>query len=157
MNLKKSESRFADWPYIRNRAVFAFGVAPENATIHAMKRKYQILFQVGLFILSMSFLPSLLAADYQPLFARAEMPTPVLNTADFRSVFGGADGNTLNRDSSGLVRAVEFVALPGTVFQIENSYKIADALIYRVRTADYPPQKSGLYIEPFCFNFARAA
>ncbi len=86
-------------------------------------------------------------ANAPPRYARAEKPTPVLNTPDFRSVFGGADGKTLARDKQGLIRAVEFIALPGTAFYIENAFKINGALIYQVRTADYPPQKSGLFID----------
>lgn len=82
-----------------------------------------------------------------PRYARAEKPTPVLNTPDFRSAFGGADGKTLARDEQGLIRAVEFIALPGTVFYIENAFNINGALIYQVNTADYPPQKTGLFID----------
>lgn len=82
-----------------------------------------------------------------PRYARAEKPTPVLNTPDFRSAFGGRDGKTLARDSQGLVRAVEFIALPGTVFQIENALNVNGALIYQVSTAEYPPQKTGLYLD----------
>ncbi len=82
-----------------------------------------------------------------PRYARSEKPTPVLNTPDFRSVFGGADGKTLARDEQGLIRAVEFIALPGTVFYIENAFNIKGALIYQVSTADYPPQKTGLFID----------
>lgn len=82
-----------------------------------------------------------------PRYARAEKPTPVLNTPDFRSAFGGADGKTLARDAQGLIRAVEFIALPGTVFYIENAFNINGTLIYQVNTADYPPQKTGLYID----------
>ncbi len=86
-------------------------------------------------------------AAENPHYVRAEMPTPVLNTADFRSVFGGADGKTLQRDNQGLIRAVEFIALPGTVFEIENAFNVHGALIYQVHTAEYPPQKTGLYID----------
>ena len=82
-----------------------------------------------------------------PRYARAEKPTPVLNTPDFRSAFGGADGKTLARDEQGLIRAVEFIALPGTVFYIENALHVNGAIIYQVNTADYPPQKSGLFID----------
>lgn len=82
-----------------------------------------------------------------PRYARAEKPTPVLNTPDFRSAFGGADGKTLARDSQGLIRAVEFIALPGTVFYIENAFNVNGALMYQINTADYPPQKTGLFID----------
>ncbi len=82
-----------------------------------------------------------------PRYARAEIPTPVLNTADFSLAFGGADGKTLALDDQGLIRAVEFIALPGTVFRIENAFKVKGTLIYQVNTDEYPPQKTGLYID----------
>lgn len=97
-------------------------------------------------MIALSVSPSAKAAE-PPRYARAESPTPVLNTADFRSAFGGADGKTLARDDQGLIRAVEFIALPGTVFYIENAFNINGALIYQVNTADYPPQKKGLFID----------
>ena len=110
--------------------------------------------KIGLSFLGVFFTTMLLAscataqtANEPPRYARAEMPTPVLNTADFRSVFGGSDGKTLQRDSQGLIRAVEFIALPGTSFQIENSFMVNGTKIYQVRTADYPPQKTGLYVD----------
>lgn len=90
---------------------------------------------------------SLEAAPQSSLYARTERSTPVLNTPDFRGVFGGSDGKTLKKDPGGLIREVEFVALSGTVFEIEGSVKRTGALIYKVRTAEYPASKSGLYID----------
>ncbi|OQA57058.1 MAG: hypothetical protein BWY42_00747 [Candidatus Omnitrophica bacterium ADurb.Bin277] len=87
------------------------------------------------------------AAGEKMFYARAERPAPVLNTADFRSVFGGRDGKTLKRDPQGLVREIEFIALPGTAFEIESSHRVAGHLIYRVRTADYPSRASGLFVD----------
>jgi hypothetical protein len=87
------------------------------------------------------------AAEKRPLYARAERPTPVLNTADFRSVFGGADGKTLKRDADGLVREIEFIALTGTSFEIEASYPAAGTFIYRVRTPEYASPPGGLFID----------
>lgn len=81
------------------------------------------------------------------LYAVAERPAPVLNTPDFFSVFGGADGRTLKTDRSGLIREVEFVALPGTVFEIESTYRDAGVLIYKVRTTEYPSGAEGLYVD----------
>ena len=53
-------------------------------------------------------------------YAIATLPTPVLDTADFKSVFGGGQsGSQLHQDESGLIREVEFIALPGTVFKID--------------------------------------
>lgn len=85
--------------------------------------------------------------DARGRYARADIPAPVLNTADFRSVFGGADGNTLQVDNQGLIRAVEFIALPGTTFRIINALRRGDALIYEVESEDYPSQQSGLYVD----------
>ena len=81
-------------------------------------------------------------------FAVAESDTPVLNTPDFRSVFGGRDGMTLRQDECGQLRSLEFVALPGTLFRIEAELKNGDRRIYRVTTADYPyVSKSGYFID----------
>ncbi|MDD3088364.1 MAG: NlpC/P60 family protein [Candidatus Omnitrophica bacterium] len=74
------------------------------------------------------------------------IPTPVLNTPDFSSVFGGSDGKTVKLDQSGLIREMEYIALPGTVFEIENSYPENGHSILKVRTSDYP-SGNGLYID----------
>ena len=82
------------------------------------------------------------------LFAVAVQATPVLNRPDFREVFGGKDGRTLQKDRCGLIRAVEFVALPGTVFNLEAEVKVGDQKVYRVTTADYPyPTGKGYFID----------
>jgi hypothetical protein len=73
-----------------------------------------------------------------PLYAVAVIPTPVLNTADFAGVFGGQDGKTIRLDGCGQIRETEFVALPGTVFRIEETLNLGGPLIYRVTTDDYP-------------------
>jgi cell wall-associated NlpC family hydrolase len=88
------------------------------------------------------------AASGSPRFAVALYPTPVLNTPDFRSVFGGKDGNTLATDSCGQIRALEFIALPGTPFRIEAVLDGTEFPVYRVRTDDYPyPSRTGYYID----------
>ncbi len=71
------------------------------------------------------------------LYAVAEEPTPVLNSPDFQSVFGGNDGVTVKTDSKGLIREMEFIALPGTVFSLLGEYDYGDHKIYRVETNDY--------------------
>ena len=82
------------------------------------------------------------------LYAIAELPTPVLNTPDFSFVFGSSDGNNPHLDESGLIREVEFVALPTTVFKVEQVLPKKGATIYRVTTVDYPyHSKKGFFID----------
>lgn len=89
-----------------------------------------------------------LAGEPAPRYAVAEMPTPVLNTPDIAAVFGGRDGRTLQADNCGQLRAMEFVALPGTVFTIEAEQTKGTLRVYRVTTADYPyPSKKGYFID----------
>jgi hypothetical protein len=82
------------------------------------------------------------------IFAVAETDTPVLNTPDFKSVFGGKDGKTLGKDRCGQLRSLEFVAMPGTVFKLEEELQAGGRKLYRVTTPDYPyPSKSGYFID----------
>lgn len=112
-----------------------------------MKYLRSILLGAGMVTAFLGTAFSLEAAQKTASFARAEKPTPVLSTADFPSVFGGADGKTVKKDTDGLIRELEFVALPGTVFEIEGAVKGSGALIYKVRTAEYPAPPSGLYVD----------
>ncbi len=81
-------------------------------------------------------------------FAVAVGPVPVLNTPDPRAVFGGRDGRTLAVDRCGQLRALEFVALPGTLFTILEELTMTQGRIYRVTSVDYPyPTRSGYYID----------
>ncbi|MFH1801090.1 MAG: hypothetical protein ABH891_09660 [Candidatus Omnitrophota bacterium] len=79
-----------------------------------------MIFGAGILAIVLGFSPFSEAVEKPFFYARAEKSTPVLNTADFPVVFGGADGKTLKKDPSGLIREVEFIALPGTVFEIEG-------------------------------------
>ncbi len=80
-----------------------------------------------------------------PHYAVAVIPTPVLNTPDFAAVFGGPDHGSLRLDPCGLIREMEFVALPGTVFRIERSMS---PTIYQVTSDDYPyPTTRGYFID----------
>jgi cell wall-associated NlpC family hydrolase len=84
----------------------------------------------------------------EPLYAVALTRTPVLNTPDFRSVFGGRDGKTLQKDECGQLRSLEFVALPGTVFRVDAESRSGQRKIYRVQTADYPyPSRHGYFVD----------
>jgi hypothetical protein len=62
---------------------------------------------------------------------------PVFNTPDIKSVFGGNDGVTIKTDKQGLVRELEYIALPGTVFDIIEETETDGHKILRVRTDSY--------------------
>jgi len=88
------------------------------------------------------------AAAAPPPYAVAVDFVPVLNTPDFRAVFGGRDGRTLAADRCGQLRALEFIAFPGTVFRVRNVLDGAYGPVYRVTTDDYPyPSAGGYYID----------
>ncbi len=96
--------------------------------------------------------------DPAPRYAVAIHPTPVLNTADLAGVFGGPDGKTLRLDHCGLIREMEFVALPGTPFRIEETLKQGDRIVYRVTTDDYPyPSTTGYFIDSRFVRLAETA
>lgn len=100
-----------------------------------------------LFLL-LSGLTACTAKQLPPRYAVATGPVPVLNTPDFRSVFGGNDGKTLAVDRCGQIRSLEFIALPGTTFQIEGNSGDFRFPVYRVTSDDYPyPSTTGYYID----------
>jgi len=72
--------------------------------------------------------------------------TPVLNTSDFESVFGGKSGKKVKLDNQGLIREMEFVAMPNTVFEITEIIPKGDHDIYKVTTNDYQ-YKGDFYID----------
>lgn len=76
---------------------------------------------------------------YSQLFALAIDFTPVLNTYDQFLVFGGADGSTVKLDNRGLIGEMEFIAFPGTVFNIIEIIEFQDKGLkyYKVKTDDY--------------------
>ena len=81
-------------------------------------------------------------------YAVAVLPAPVLNTPDFPSVFGGSDGKTLKLTAKNLIEEVEFIALPHTVFVIEDTIRKGSREILKVTTKDYPYHAvSGYYID----------
>jgi len=81
-------------------------------------------------------------------YAVAVLPAPVLNTPDFNSVFGGSDGKTLKLSPKNLIEEVEFIALPHTVFVIEDIIRKGSREILKVSTKDYPYHAvSGYYID----------
>lgn len=82
-----------------------------------------------------------------PKYAVAVLNTPVLNTSDFESVFGGAGGTTVKLDNKGLIREMEFIAFPKTVFEILEIIPKEDHSIYRIKTSDYPYTSADLFID----------
>jgi len=75
-------------------------------------------------------------------------PAPVLNSPDFRSVFGGKDGSSLKTDRCGQVRELEYIALSGTVFKILGELKRGSATIFQVETEEYQAQSGiRLYVD----------
>jgi hypothetical protein len=80
------------------------------------------------------------------LFAVAKEPAPVLNSPDFESVFGGLDGISLKTDDQGLIREMEFIALPGTVFDLLGEFDHGSYKIFRVECKEYE-YGSDLYID----------
>lgn len=77
--------------------------------------------------------------------AICEGPTPVLNTPYFKTIFGGHSGSDLLRDEKGHMRALEFVALKNTRFEIEMAIPRHDHYIFKVRCPQYP--SSSLYVD----------
>jgi hypothetical protein len=82
-------------------------------------------------------------------YAIAVYDCPVLNTHKFKEVYGGKSGSSLQKSNSGLVKPLEFVAYPGTVFEIIDFVKNEGTLIYKVKTDEYPIILEGdnLYID----------
>ncbi len=70
-------------------------------------------------------------------YAVAKEPTPVLNSPDFEAVFGGSDGMTVKTDNSGLIREMEFIALPGTVFELIGEFDHGTYKIFKVECKEY--------------------
>ena len=83
----------------------------------------------------------------QKEYCVADIATPVLNTPDIGSVFGGKDGKSVKTDNKMLIREMEFIALPGTVFRIEARHRKNGHDILQVTTNDYPYKNKDLYID----------
>jgi hypothetical protein len=78
----------------------------------------------------------------------ARTAAPVLNMSAFSSVFGGRDGVTLKTDRCGQVRELEFIALPGTSFEILGEVRDGATTVFRVKTEEYPmPPETRLYVD----------
>lgn len=70
-------------------------------------------------------------------YAVAQEPVPILNSPDFQAVFGGSDGMTVKTDKDGLIREIEFIALPGTVFDLIGEYDHGSYKIFKVDCREY--------------------
>ena len=77
-------------------------------------------------------------------YAVSKYFTPVLNSPDFNSVYGGKNGSTLKRSNNGLIKELEYVAYPGSVFEILSEIKKEDHKIYRVKTDEYEIPELGI-------------
>ena len=99
---------------------------------------------VFIIMLGPAFLVPCEAAEY----AVARISTPVLNTTDFKAVFGGASGKDLKTDRCGQVRELEFIALPGSLFKILKKLRSGTTDIFQVETDEYAtPQGVSLYVD----------
>ncbi len=81
-------------------------------------------------------------------YAQSVLPTPVLNTPEFASVFGARTVETDHSSAAEPMRALEFIALPDTVFSIEAVIKRGAHDLYRVTTDEYPyPAPDGYFVD----------
>ncbi len=101
-----------------------------------------------LFLAGVLFIAAPSSGGDIPPFAVAVGPVPVLSIPDPRAVFGGGSGSALAVDRCGQLRALEFVALPGTAFTVLQELSRGGETVLRVTTADYPYQaRNGFYID----------
>ncbi len=99
---------------------------------------YKYLAAMKLSIIILLFLTMKMQAVSQDLiYAVANEPTPVLNSPDFESVFGGISGISLKTDDQGLIREMEFIALPGTVFDLMGELDYGTHKIFKVECKEY--------------------
>jgi hypothetical protein len=68
-------------------------------------------------------------------FFTANTFTPILNTKEFSSVFGGKEGLSVPLNEKGFIQALECIALPGTLFQ--GTYTEYEYVI-EVKSKEYP-------------------
>jgi hypothetical protein len=108
--------------------------------------KMIILFTVSIFVLTAC--ASIKEKPETFTYAVTKYPTPVLYTPDFASVFGGEDGVSLKFDDYGEIDELEFIALPGTLFHIEETIHTREYPVFKVTSRDYQyPTEKGYYID----------
>ncbi|MFA5012388.1 MAG: peptidoglycan endopeptidase [Ignavibacteria bacterium] len=85
---------------------------------------------------------------YSQKYCTANDYTPVLNTYNFFLVFGGDNGSSVKLDSRGLIGEMEFIAFPGTVFEIIEVAEFDDRNLkyYKVTTDEYE-YKGDFYVD----------
>ena len=69
-------------------------------------------------------------------FAITLFPTPVFNTPDIASCFGGENGDTLFLDEQGMMRSVETILFSGTLIKLLE--KMEQPHIWKIETKEYP-------------------
>jgi hypothetical protein len=69
-------------------------------------------------------------------FATTLFPTPVFNTPEIASCFGGETGDTLLLDDQGMMRSVETILFTGTLIKLLE--KMKQPHIWRIETKEYP-------------------
>jgi hypothetical protein len=107
-----------------------------------------ILLSLLLYCLAVAEAPGQQMMQPSIRYAQSVLPTPVLNTPEFTSLFGTHEVKNATRDAAEPVRALEFIALPDTVFSIETVIKRGVHDAYRVTTDEYPyPSPDGYYID----------
>lgn len=120
-------------------------IEPDNNLIRNPMRilKFSLLLAVFSF-----FISEISYAQNEPLkYVVAVLPTPVLNTTDFGSVFGGSSGMEVKRDDQNLIRELEFIALPNTLFKVYEEISFGTHSIFKITTSDYPYTGSELFID----------
>lgn len=70
------------------------------------------------------------------LFAKTLFPTPVFNTPEIASCFGGENGDALLLDEQGMMRAVETVLFSETPIILLQ--KMKQPYIWKINTKEYP-------------------
>ena len=83
-------------------------------------------------------------------YAVARMPTPLLNTSDFRSSFGGPSGTTIPLNAFNLLKSVESVAFQGSKFKVLEELS---QHIVRASTREYPYQD--VYVDRRFLDFVQ--
>ncbi len=80
----------------------------------------------------------------QTQYAITQYPTPVLNTPDFKTCFGGESGDDLPLDEQNLMRTVEVILFPGT--KVELLQRVANSHIWKITTNEYKSTQD-IYID----------